>query len=97
MGNSALKLLYLKNNRLSSIPDLYHLPLRRLSVTENPMVCNQSLCWIRMWPWVKTSYMNADDMKCETPPVLQGVLLSDINPVTLGCHNGTYYQQEVTE
>ena len=96
IGNTALKQLNLNNNKLSTIPDLYHLPLEGLTLYENHIVCNQSLCWIRMWPWMRTPTDITDDITCATPASLQGVLLMAINPITLGCHNGAcYYWQKV--
>ena len=87
-GLSALKELFLQNNKLSTIPDLYHLPLERLKLGDNPLACNQSHGWIRMWPWVKTTDLKTDDITCITTGLLDPVLLTDINPVTLGCHYG---------
>ena len=49
IGNTTLKQLTLNRNRLSTIPDLYHLPLTSLALNENPIVCNQSLCWLLPW------------------------------------------------
>ena len=85
---STLKELYLDNNRLLTVPYLYHLPLIDLHLSNNPLVCNQSLCWIRMSPWMKTPPLITDDITCETPGSLHLVPLMDINPITLGCENG---------
>ena len=91
IGNTALKQLTLNRNRLSTIPDLYHLPLTSLALNENPIVCNQSLCWIRMWPWMRTPADITDDIACATLKSLHGVLLMGINLITLECHNGACY------
>ena len=87
--NSALEELYLNNNELSTIPDLFHLPLTNLHLSNNPLACNQSLCWIRMWNWMEKSPLRTDDITCDSPNNLQYVSLMNINPVTLGCENGT--------
>ena len=89
--SSTLKQIDLANNRLSTVPDFYHLPLRGLHMSRNPIVCDQSLCWIHMWPWMKTPDNIGRNIKCATPDFLQGVMLVDINPITLGCHNGAYH------
>ena len=86
----ALKELYLNNNRLSTIPDLYHLSLTKLHLRSNPISCDQSLCWVRMWPWMKTPADITDGITCKTPGFLLGVFLMDINPSTLGCHEGAF-------
>ena len=91
IGNTALKQFNLNNNKLSTILDLYHMPLESLTLHENPIVCNQSLCWIRMWSWMRTPTDITDDITCATPASLQGVFLMAINPITLGCHNGACY------
>ena len=87
---SNLKRLVLDDNELSTIPDLYHLPLEILKLSNNPLVCNQSLCWVRMWPWMKKTHLDTDDITCNTTKASQPVLLADVNPVTLGCHHGMY-------
>ena len=89
-GLSALKDIKLEENELSTIPDLYYLPLTDLTLSKNPLVCNQSLCWIRMWPWAKVTSLNTDDITCEIVDAEQSVLLTNVNPITLGCHYGVY-------
>ena len=73
--NFAFKQQYLANKRLLTMPDMYRLPLTKLQMSRNPLVCDQSLCWIRMWPWMKTPSYITDDIRCETPDFLHGVLL----------------------
>ena len=90
---SVLGNLDLKDNKLSTIPDMYHLPLETLQLSKNPLVCNQSLCWIRMWPWARTRSLDIDDIACKISGLLNPVLLTDVNPVTLGCHHGTHYSE----
>ena len=86
--NSDLRMINFDRNSLSTVPDLYHLPLTRLHMSRNPFVCDQSLCWVRMWPWMKRPAHITDRISCATPGFLQGALLMDINPITLGCQNG---------
>ena len=87
VGNLVLQELYLPRNRISTMPDLYHLPLLYLGLAKNPLVCDSALCWIRMKPWMETSFSN-DDITCENPDTLQDILLMDINPITLACETG---------
>ena len=87
VGNLALQKLYLQQNRVSTMPDMYHLPLTDLFLDRNPLVCDIALCWIRMWLWMKTPLIT-DAIKCDTPDTLQHALLMDINPITLACQTG---------
>ena len=87
VGTVALQKLYLPRNRLSTMPDLYHLPLTRLTLSRNPLVCDSALCWIRMRPWIEASF-STDAITCESPDTLQDALLVDINPITLACETG---------
>ena len=89
VGNLALQKLYLQQNKVSTIPDLYHLPLTDLYLDRNPLVCDSALCWIRMRPWMETSLIT-DAITCETPDTLQYALLMDINPITLACQTGRW-------
>ena len=90
-GLLSLRKIDLRNNELSSVPDLNHLPLAVLKLSANPLLCNQSLCWIRMWPWTKASTMSTAGITCETTGITQPVLLSEVNPLTLDCHQGFYH------
>ena len=90
-GLLALTRINMKNNEFSTVPDLYHLPLTHLKLARNPLVCNRSLCWIRMWPWAKASLLDVDGITCGLTGVPHSVLLTDINPATLDCHHGKYY------
>ena len=42
------------SNQLETIPDLYDKPLQLLIIDENPISCNVSLCWVRLWAQKKT-------------------------------------------
>ena len=87
VNNLQLQTLWLMGNRLQSVPDLYHLPLTSLDLSNNPLKCNRSLCWIRMWPWMKMPLKRGGAI-CRSPEFLDGFQLMDINPVTLGCYHG---------
>ena len=77
----------LHNNCLTTVPDLYNLPLVTLTLAENPLVCNQSLCWIRMWPWFKVP-IALDAITCGSPASFSGSVLMDVHPVLLHCYRG---------
>ena len=81
---SELKVPY---NNLASLPDLYHLPLRILLLTGNPLSCNKSLCWVRMWPWTKELPVLGEP-SCEEPTALRGVKLMDVHPTLMHCYEG---------
>ena len=38
----------IRPNRLETIPDLYDRPLEKLRINDNPLICNESLCWVRL-------------------------------------------------
>ena len=90
-GNLALKELNIHDNGLATLPDLYHLPLNKLSLQGNPLICNQSVCWIRMWSWMKTP-LTLDTILCEAPESVQGKMLMETHPVASGCQNGKEMQ-----
>ena len=73
--------------KMLTLPDLFHLPSRELTLRENPIECNFSLCWIRMSPWFNPP-LSIDDMICNSPHALGGIPLMDIHPLKLGCHDG---------
>ena len=87
VGLSALRKLGINENSLFTLPDLFHLPMNELALRENLLECNYSLCWLRMWPWLKQP-LNVDDITCNSPYTLQGNRLMDIHPLKLGCHDG---------
>ena len=87
-----LQRLNLNSNNFSAIPDFHHLPLAYIGLFDNPLVCNHSLCWIRMYPWTKPQ-LNIDDARCSSPQFPQWILLTSINPVILDCQHGKFLLQ----
>ena len=88
-GLMKLEELWLNNNNLRTIPDLYHLPLASLYLDGNPLECNQSLCWIRMWNYKKPLALSMPNAAvCENPLSLSGKELMQVHPVDLGCFEG---------
>ena len=83
-----LETLKLRANQLSSVPDMYDLPLESLTMADNPLVCNKALCWVRMWPWMKASSVPEDEPVCAGPDELAGVKLMDVDPTFMECFQG---------
>ena len=79
--------LYLDRNQLTSVPDLYDHPLTALKLAHNPLVCEKSLCWIRMWPRFKILIL-ADNPTCASPSNFAGLSLMGISLVDLRCYMG---------
>ena len=86
-GMFNMKQLDIKYNKLTTVPDLYHLNLTRLRLAGNPVECNQSLCWLRMWPWMKPSVLK-DKPICAAPPFLHGIPLMEVGPTDIQCYKG---------
>ena len=96
-GLMKLEGLWLGNNNLRTIPDLYHLPLASLYLEGNPLECNQSLCWIRMWNYKKPLALSIPNgVVCEKPLSLNGTELMQVHPVDLGCFEGKKHYEIVT-
>ena len=82
-----LNTLSVKENNLNTLPDLYNCPLDTLQLWGNPWVCNYSLCWVGMWPFVKPA-LAIDNPVCAEPTEDAGTLLMDIDPVKMQCYEG---------
>ena len=76
-----------KNYIISSLPDLYHLPLTTLLMVSNPMLCDKRLCWIRMWNNVKP-ILTTSEITCAYPSNHMGSELMSINPTDMNCYEG---------
>ena len=88
---SNLETLKLDRNNLTTLPDLYnHSSLRTLFLRENPLVCDRALCWIVMSSRTRTPALTLDTATCQNPTELQGVLLTDLHPLNIGCYGGKY-------
>ena len=82
--------LHIQGNYLKTLQDLYYQSsLTVLTAADNPYVCNQSLCWLRMLPWMKPSEtMLQDNPKCDQPAVLAGTEVLRFHPTDMDCYNG---------
>ena len=77
----------LEHNNLTTLPDLYNMRLEELTLEGNPLSCDQSLCWLRMWPWSKT-LPTLDDALCSTPSQLSELKATRVHPTDLQCFDG---------
>ena len=79
--------LHLHDNQLESPPDLYDMEFASLTLRGNPLVCDQLLSWLRMWPFNKT-LSSLDIIYCASPSALNGSLVMGVHPTVLGCYKG---------
>ena len=87
-----LQNLHIQGNRLKTLPDLYDVTsLSTLTAAENPFVCNQSLCWLRMWPWMRPSLTVLQDKPlCDQPASLAQKEVLRFHPTDMECYKGEY-------
>ena len=85
-----LEQLYVQGNRLMTLPDLYAMPsLAILYAADNPYVCNETLCWMRMLSWLLPSVtMLQDDPVCAEPPLANGTRVVRYHPAAMKCYQG---------
>ena len=79
--------LSLHNNMFTTPPDLYEMTSASLTLRGNPLVCNQVLCWLRMWPFNK-GLPTLDDFYCSSPTAFRGMLVMKTHPTDLRCYTG---------
>ena len=79
--------LYLHDNMFTTPPDLYDMTSASLTLRGNPLLCDQSLCWLRMWPFNK-DLPTLDNFFCSGPAALNGLLVMETHPTDLGCYTG---------
>ena len=80
-----MEVLFLHDNRLTTIPDFYN---TTLSLSNNPLVCDNALCWIRMWPWIFNTPILTDTPTCVSPNRAAGTPLMEVRPIHMECFNG---------
>ena len=85
-----LQELYVQGNQLKTLPDLYDMPaLSILTVANNPYVCNRSLCWLRMLPWMNPNNpMTQDTPRCDQPTSVTGTEVLRYHPTVMNCYEG---------
>ena len=79
--------LYLHDNMFTTPPDLNDMTSASLTLRGNPLLCDQSLCWLRMWSFIK-DLPTLDDFSCSSPAALNGLLVMEMHPTELGCFTG---------
>ena len=77
-------------NRLLTLPDMLDFPaLEYIFFRNNPITCDQKMCWKRLWDR-KRAPLHGDDASCQMPPFLRGTMLSNVDPKAMGCYNGEW-------
>ena len=85
-----LSFVAIEKNRLLTIPDMMDFPaLKQLYIRNNPVTCDQKMCWRRLWGR-KRAPLRGDDVICQMPLFLRGTKLSNVNPKAMGCYNGRW-------
>ena len=85
-----LSFFAMEYNRLLTLPDMLDFPaLEHIFFRNNPITCDQKMCWKRLWDR-KRAPLRGDDVRCQMPPFLQGTKLSNVNPKVMGCYNGEW-------
>lgn len=77
----------LKFNLLTSLPDLLNLPLQSISLTDNPITCDNKLCWLRMWEYVKPNTIVRSGT-CHNPSEISGLDMNVVRPSAFHCYEG---------
>ena len=87
-----LRQFYVQGNRLLTLPDYYqHSSPLTFHVEDNPLVCNRSICWLRMLSWTNpASPLNLDSPTCAAPPILADVRVVRAHPNEMECYDGNF-------
>ena len=89
LGLRQLKEFDIRDNKLETIPDLYDQPLEKLRLDDNPLRCNELLCWVRLWARTKAVVLTGiDSTICRSPSYFGGQTLVAVDPVQMGCYKG---------
>ena len=90
-----IKTINLHDNLLRTPPDLYESTFDTLTLEQNLWVCNQSMCWLRMWPFNKP-IPQLDNFVCWAPGDLNGTLVMQVHPILLKCYEGKRTQTVIS-
>ena len=79
--------IHLPDNQLTTLSDLLNLSLTKLQLGNNPVNCDQRMCWLRMWERKKPlpSLING---QCASPPEVASQPLMKVNPRLMNCQDG---------
>ena len=82
--------LFVQGNNLKTLPDLYEMQsLSLLTVAQNMYVCNLSLCWLWMLPWMKPDVtFLKDNPVCDQPASTTGTQIVRFHSTDMECHKG---------
>ena len=83
-----LHTIRINGNLMTTIPSMLELNLKALHIASNPIVCDNRMCWRRMWQWVKPLPRDNDDVNCASPPAFKDQTLMSIAPKELRCYEG---------
>ena len=88
----SLREFYVQGNHLSMLPDYYaHSSPLTFHVQSNPLICNSSLCWLRMLMWTNpTSPLNLDSPSCVEPAFVVNTAVTRAHPTRMECYHGNY-------
>ena len=86
----SLQEFYVQGNRLLTLPDYYaHSTPLTFHVRSNPLVCNYSLCWLRLMTWTNPhSPLKLDSPTCADPPLAANTSVVRAHPTTMECYHG---------
>ena len=86
----SLQEFYVQGNRLLTLPDYYaHSSPLTFHVRGNPLICNRSLCWMRLLNWTNpTSPLSLDTPTCTEPPPVANFLVAQAHPMAMMCYDG---------
>ena len=86
----SLQEFYVQGNRLLTLPDYYaHSSPLTFHVRNNPLVCNHSLCWLRLLTWTNPrSPLKLDFPTCAEPPLAVNTSVVRAHPTTMECYQG---------
>ena len=91
-GLKQLNKFDIRSNKLETIPDLYDKPLQLLIIDDNPVCCNVSLCWVRLWAKKKTEVLvGTEGVVCHSPSYFEGQKLLDVDAIKMWCYKGEWY------
>ena len=89
-----LEEFYVQGNRLLTLPDFYyHSTSLTLLGQNNPLVCNRSLCWLRLLTWTNPAFpLSTDSPVCEKPSVVKETPVTRAHPTGMECYNGNHVE-----